>query len=87
MWTGKHGSFCCIMDLPKEIARGSKRYAKGSKTRPEGGLGGAWEVFRTLLMRGSRKDTPKTGLGQFVWGVFLESFSLLEASRPKKASI
>ena len=74
VWTGNHGSFCCIMDLPKEIARGSERYAKGSKTRPEGGLGRAWGVFRPLLMRGSKKETPKTGLAEFFWGVFLGSF-------------
>ena len=36
---------------------------------------------------GSKKETPQTALGQFFGGVFLGSFSLLDTSRPKEASI
>ena len=84
---GDPGQVFCIMDLRKEHARGSKRYPKRLQNEAWGVSGTSLGGLSDTADEGSKKETPKSGLGEFVWGVFLVSFSLLDASRPQKASI
>ena len=87
---GRVSTAVCVASwtFQNNLQQGAKGIQKGSKTRPGGCLRRAWEGLWDTADEGSKKETPKSGLGEFVWrGLFGVLFALGRRQAPKSVNL